>query len=53
MTDDGTWSAHWEHTFALTEEGPLVLTAVDGGTRPKLGAPATAIDRPRPDPSRR
>lgn len=30
-TDDGTWSSHWEHTVALTEEGPLVLTAVDGG----------------------
>ncbi|MGO4419675.1 type I methionyl aminopeptidase, partial [Streptomyces sp. MCAF7] len=21
----------WEHSVALTEEGPLVLTAVDGG----------------------
>ncbi|WNE98192.1 type I methionyl aminopeptidase [Streptomyces luomodiensis] len=30
-TDDGTWSSHWEHSVALTEEGPLVLTAVDGG----------------------
>ncbi|MDX3226462.1 type I methionyl aminopeptidase [Streptomyces sp. ME19-01-6] len=30
-TDDGTWSSHWEHTVALTEDGPLVLTAVDGG----------------------
>ncbi|GLV72191.1 type I methionyl aminopeptidase [Streptomyces hygroscopicus] len=34
-TDDGTWSSHWEHSVALTEEGPLVLTAVDGG-RAKL-----------------
>ena len=34
-TDDGTWSAHWEHSVALTEEGPLVLTARDGG-RAKL-----------------
>jgi methionyl aminopeptidase len=34
-TDDGTWSAHWEHSVALTEEGPLVLTAPDGG-RAKL-----------------
>ncbi|MEU2516498.1 type I methionyl aminopeptidase [Streptomyces syringium] len=31
LTDDGTWSSHWEHSVALTEEGPLVLTAVDGG----------------------
>lgn len=30
-SDDGSWSAHWEHTVALTEQGPLVLTAPDGG----------------------
>ena len=34
-SDDGTWSSHWEHSVALTEEGPLVLTAPDGG-RAKL-----------------
>ncbi|WP_059012895.1 type I methionyl aminopeptidase [Streptomyces specialis] len=34
-TNDGTWAAHWEHSVALLEEGPLVLTAVDGG-RAKL-----------------
>ncbi|GHE54201.1 hypothetical protein GCM10014715_03930 [Streptomyces spiralis] len=27
----GTWSSHWEHSVALTEQGPLVLTAPDGG----------------------
>jgi methionyl aminopeptidase len=31
ITTDGTWSSHWEHSIALTEEGPLVLTARDGG----------------------
>jgi methionyl aminopeptidase len=31
VTTDGTWSAHWEHSIALTEQGPLVLTAPDGG----------------------
>ncbi|WP_171169738.1 type I methionyl aminopeptidase [Streptomyces sp. I05A-00742] len=31
LTDDLTWSSHWEHSVALTEQGPLVLTAVDGG----------------------
>ncbi|WP_058046817.1 type I methionyl aminopeptidase [Streptomyces roseifaciens] len=31
LTDDMSWSSHWEHSVALTEEGPLVLTAVDGG----------------------
>lgn len=30
-TNDGSWAAHWEHSVALTEQGPLVLTAVDGG----------------------
>ncbi len=34
-TNDGTWASHWEHSVALTEEGPLVLTAEDGG-RAKL-----------------
>jgi methionyl aminopeptidase len=27
VTADGSRSAHWEHTIALTEDGPLVLTA--------------------------
>jgi methionyl aminopeptidase len=35
ITTDGTWSSHWEHSVALTEEGPLVLTAPDAG-RAKL-----------------
>jgi len=25
-TKDGTWSAHFEHTVAITENGPLILT---------------------------
>jgi methionyl aminopeptidase len=25
-TEDGTWSAHFEHTVAITENGPLILT---------------------------
>ncbi len=36
-TDDGSFACHWEHSIALTEQGPLVLTAVDGG-RAKLAA---------------
>jgi methionyl aminopeptidase len=35
ITTDGTWSSHWEHSVALTEQGPLVLTAPDAG-RAKL-----------------
>jgi len=30
-TLDHGWAAHWEHTVALTHEGPWVLTAPDGG----------------------
>jgi methionyl aminopeptidase len=30
-TADGSWAAHFEHTVAITEEGPWVLTAEDGG----------------------
>jgi methionyl aminopeptidase len=31
VTGDGASSAHFEHTFAVTEDGPWVLTALDGG----------------------
>jgi methionyl aminopeptidase len=31
VTVDGSPSAHFEHSFTLTETGPFVLTAVDGG----------------------
>jgi methionyl aminopeptidase len=30
ITGDGRHSAHFEHTFAVTEDGPWVLTALDG-----------------------
>ncbi len=31
VTADGSRAAHFEHTVALTEAGPWVLTALDGG----------------------
>ncbi len=31
VTGDGSRSAHWEHTVAITADGPWVLTALDGG----------------------
>lgn len=46
-TDDGSWASHWEHSVALTEAGPLVLTARDGG-RAKL---AELGVRTAPDPA--
>jgi methionyl aminopeptidase len=30
-TDDGSWAAHFEHTFTVTPRGAWVLTAIDGG----------------------
>jgi methionyl aminopeptidase len=30
ITADGSLSAHYEHTVALTENGPELLTMVDG-----------------------
>ncbi len=31
VTADGSWAAHFEHTVAITDDGPWVLTAEDGG----------------------
>ena len=31
VTTDGSWAAHYEHTFTLTDAGAWVLTAEDGG----------------------
>ena len=31
VTVDGSWAAHWEHTVAILDDGPWVLTAHDGG----------------------
>lgn len=39
VTRDGGQAAHWEHTVAVTPEGPWVLTALDGGAE-RLGLPA-------------
>lgn len=30
-TDDGSWASHFEHSVAVTPDGPMVLTALDGG----------------------
>ena len=31
MTKDGSLAAHFEHTIAITETGPEVLTGKNGG----------------------
>jgi methionyl aminopeptidase len=39
VTLDGSQAAHWEHSVAVTPDGPWVLTAPDGGAA-RLGVPA-------------
>jgi len=41
VSADGSYAAHFEHTFVLTEDGPWVLTALDGG-RSQLGEALTS-----------
>jgi methionyl aminopeptidase len=43
VTADGSQACHWEHTVAVTPDGPWVLTALDGGAArlgSACGAPA-------------
>jgi methionyl aminopeptidase len=44
VTNDGSWSAHFEHSFTLTPDGALILTALDGGAAKlaELGVPCAA-----------
>jgi methionyl aminopeptidase len=44
-TVDRSWAAHFEHSFAVTPDGPLVLTAVDFGVA-RLGALGVAVPVP-------
>jgi hypothetical protein len=50
VTADGSWAAHFEHTVAITDDGPLVLTAEDGGasgfTALRAGGPAVLAGQP-------
>jgi methionyl aminopeptidase len=41
VTTDGSWAAHFEHTFTITPQGTWVLTALDGGRArlAELGVP--------------
>ena len=48
VTVDGRRACHWEHTVALTVEGPWVLTALDGGAArfAAAGVASPASSRP-------
>ncbi len=41
LTEDGSWAAHFEHTFTLMPDGAWILTAIDGGQAKlaELGVP--------------
>ena len=41
LTEDGSWAAHFEHSFTLTPNGAWILTALDGGKAKlaELGVP--------------
>ncbi len=45
-TTDGSWAAHFEHSFTLTSDGAWVLTALDGGRErlTALGVPYGGTD---------
>jgi methionyl aminopeptidase len=47
VTADGSRASHWEHTVAVTPEGPWVLTALDGGAArfAALGVASPAASR--------
>src|SRR5579875_3024148 len=50
---DGSAAAHFEHTVAVTPDGPWVLTALDGGTAgfAAIGHPSVAGTVPEEAPS--
>jgi methionyl aminopeptidase len=50
VSEDGSWSAHFEHTVAVTPDGPWVLTADDGGAAgfTALAGPVVAATGPEP-----
>jgi methionyl aminopeptidase len=50
VTADGSWAAHFEHTVAITADGPWVLTAADGGAG-RLGAGRGGQPSTRPVPA--
>jgi methionyl aminopeptidase len=46
VTADGSLAAHFEHTVAITADGPWVLTAEDGGAAGFASGHAAVADQP-------
>jgi methionyl aminopeptidase len=38
VTRDGSWSAHFEHTVAVTADGPMILTTRTDGSVERAAA---------------
>jgi len=52
VTADGSWAAHFEHTVAITDDGPFVLTAEDGGVSGLAALRAGSAAAPAGQPGR-
>ncbi|HEY5359593.1 MAG TPA: type I methionyl aminopeptidase [Streptosporangiaceae bacterium] len=56
VTQDGSWAAHFEHTVAITADGPWVLTAADGGASRlaagRAGLPQAGLPQVEPPSAR-
>ena len=50
VSSDGTPAAHFEHTVAITDDGPWVLTAPDGGRERLAGLAEAACSGARSKP---
>jgi methionyl aminopeptidase len=50
VSADGTPAAHFEHTVAITDDGPWVLTAMDGGQSRLAGLAQTGSAGARSNP---
>jgi hypothetical protein len=46
VTQDGSLAAHFEHTIAVTEDGPDVLTSKGASTAPFEASPRIAAAKP-------
>jgi len=49
VSEDGGWSAHFEHTVAITPDGPWVLTASTGPPAGVLAADRVIVRAPAMD----
>jgi methionyl aminopeptidase len=43
VTADGSLSAHFEHTIAITQDGPVILSALDDGREQVVPASTLAV----------